>query len=104
MATNTDFLRWLHERLEHIYGEDPRVDYMIKLRRLSEGKPIQARYRIPGELPTKNDADEQDTLLKKQEFLQQYVLNQALVVNNLDGKDAARQALLAWNANIKSTS
>lgn len=26
------FLMWLHNRLEHVHGEDPRVDYMHKLR------------------------------------------------------------------------
>ncbi len=47
MPTNADFLRWIHERLEHIHGEDPRVDYMVKLKRLSEGEAIRAR-NIPG--------------------------------------------------------
>ena len=27
-----DFLMWLHERLEHVHGESPVVDYMYKLR------------------------------------------------------------------------
>lgn len=27
-----DFLIWLHERLEHVHRENPRVDYMHKLR------------------------------------------------------------------------
>ena len=27
-----DFLIWLHERLEHVHGEIPIIDYMHKLR------------------------------------------------------------------------
>ena len=27
-----DFLIWIHERLEHVHGENPLVDYMHKLR------------------------------------------------------------------------
>lgn len=27
-----DFLKWIHERLEHVYGESPLLDYMHKLR------------------------------------------------------------------------
>ncbi len=38
MPTNADFLRWIHERLEHTHGENPNFDYMRKLRRLSEGQ------------------------------------------------------------------
>jgi hypothetical protein len=27
-----DFLKWIHERLEHVHGESPLMDYMHKLR------------------------------------------------------------------------
>lgn len=27
-----DFLIWIHERLEHVHGENPHFDYMHKLR------------------------------------------------------------------------
>lgn len=27
-----DFLKWIHVRLEHVYQENPLVDYMHKLR------------------------------------------------------------------------
>ncbi len=27
-----EYLMWLHERLEHVHGESPLVDYMHKLR------------------------------------------------------------------------
>lgn len=27
-----DFLKWIHERLEHVYQENPLMDYMHKLR------------------------------------------------------------------------
>lgn len=30
--TDRDFLMWMHERLVHVHGENPRVDYMNKLR------------------------------------------------------------------------
>ena len=40
--TDKDFLQWLHDRLVIQHGEDPRFDYMYKLRAIinktSEGK------------------------------------------------------------------
>ena len=30
--SDRDFLMWIHERLEHVHGEKPIVDYMHKLR------------------------------------------------------------------------
>lgn len=33
------FLIWLHERLEHVHGEDPLFDYMWKLRSIIEATP-----------------------------------------------------------------
>jgi len=30
--TDKQFLIWIHERLEHVHGEKPIVDYMHKLR------------------------------------------------------------------------
>ena len=30
--TDKDFLQWIHDRLEHVHGENPRLDYMEKLR------------------------------------------------------------------------
>jgi len=30
--TDREFLVWLHNRLEHVHGENPHVDYMYKLR------------------------------------------------------------------------
>lgn len=29
-----DFLIWIHERLEHVHGENPHKDYMHKLRKI----------------------------------------------------------------------
>ena len=29
-----EFLIWLHERLEHVHGENPLIDYMHRLRKL----------------------------------------------------------------------
>lgn len=35
-----EFLMWLHERLEHVHGESPIVDYMHKLRAIIKETPI----------------------------------------------------------------
>lgn len=32
-----DFLIWIHERLEHVHGENPMKDYMHKLRAVIKG-------------------------------------------------------------------
>lgn len=32
---DNEFLNWIHERLEKVHNENPRVDYMIRLRGLS---------------------------------------------------------------------
>lgn len=34
-----DFLSWIHERLEHVHGENPRIDYMHKLRCIIRATP-----------------------------------------------------------------
>jgi len=34
-----DFLIWLHDRLADVHGEDPRVDYMHKLRAIIADVP-----------------------------------------------------------------
>ena len=34
-----DFLIWLHERLDMVYGEDPLKDYMHKLRAIIRDTP-----------------------------------------------------------------
>jgi hypothetical protein len=31
-----DFLRWIHERLIHVHGENENVDYLMKLRSIVE--------------------------------------------------------------------
>lgn len=36
-----DFLMWLHERLEHVHGECPLVDYMHKLRAIIRATPAE---------------------------------------------------------------
>ena len=33
------FLCWLHERLQHVHGESPYVDYMHKLRAIISATP-----------------------------------------------------------------
>jgi len=37
--TDREFLTWLHERLEHVHGENPQMDYMYKLRSIIEATP-----------------------------------------------------------------
>jgi hypothetical protein len=34
-----EFLMWLHERLEHVHGESPVLDYMHKLRAIIKATP-----------------------------------------------------------------
>lgn len=34
-----EYLMWLHERLEHVHGESPIVDYMHKLRAIIKATP-----------------------------------------------------------------
>lgn len=34
-----DFLMWIHERLQHVHGESPLVDYMHKLRAIIATTP-----------------------------------------------------------------
>ncbi len=36
-----DFLIWIHERLEHVHKENPRIDYMHKLRAIIRSYPSQ---------------------------------------------------------------
>lgn len=33
---DANFLRWIHSRLEHQHGENPDVDYMIRLRQIAD--------------------------------------------------------------------
>lgn len=35
-----EFLMWIHERLEHVHGEDRLVDYMHKLRAIIASTPV----------------------------------------------------------------
>lgn len=35
--TDRQFLEWIHDRLEHVHGENPSVDYMVKLRAITDG-------------------------------------------------------------------
>jgi hypothetical protein len=40
-----DFLIWLYDRLENIHGENPTVDYMMKLRSIIDRTPPEGVYR-----------------------------------------------------------
>ena len=51
-----EFLIWIHERLEHVHGENRLIDYMHKLRAIIEATPADqesinyARYNNLSEL------------------------------------------------------
>lgn len=34
MMKDSEFLQWIFNRLEHVHGENPRIDYMSRLRRI----------------------------------------------------------------------
>lgn len=34
--TDSEFLKWIHARLEHRHGEDPLYDYMQKLKQIAD--------------------------------------------------------------------
>jgi len=38
--SDRDFLIWLHNRMEHVHGETPIVDYMHKLRAMIASTPL----------------------------------------------------------------
>ncbi len=47
--TDTEFLQWVHDRLQHVHGENFNTDYMLKLRRViaSRSPPLtQDRERV----------------------------------------------------------
>lgn len=54
--SDRDFLCWIHERLEHVHGEKPIVDYMHKLRAVIEATPPDRISANTGE--GKNSLDE----------------------------------------------
>lgn len=65
-----EFLIWIHERLEYVYGESPVVDYMHKLRAIIKATPAD---RITPNINTgnslkdiKNDRQTRKTLLMLQ--------------------------------------
>ncbi len=47
--TDTEFLNWIYERLVHVHGESPNVDYMHRLKRIIDGKS-EARSKLRDEL------------------------------------------------------
>jgi len=57
-AKNSEFLLWIADRLVHVYGENPNVDFVLKLRALSrhssapdlQGSGWQPIYQIKGKL------------------------------------------------------
>ena len=44
--TDRDFLMWLHERLEHVHGENACFGYMHTLRAIIENTPKTQQSRI----------------------------------------------------------
>jgi hypothetical protein len=49
MMEDRKFLTWLHERLEHVHGEDPDYDYMGKLRSIIAA--MDPEQRTPNTAP-----------------------------------------------------
>lgn len=47
VVTDREFLIWLHERLEHVHGENDLVDYMHFLRKIIRGTPADKRTIQP---------------------------------------------------------
>lgn len=43
--SDREFLIWLHERLEHVHGESPLMDYMHKLRNVIMNTPHNQETR-----------------------------------------------------------
>lgn len=33
-----EFLKWVHDRIVNVYGESPNVDFLIRLREITESK------------------------------------------------------------------
>jgi hypothetical protein len=34
IAKDAEHLQWIHSRLQYVYDEDPRIDYMVALQRI----------------------------------------------------------------------
>lgn len=47
MSTDREVLIFLHERLEHVYGESPLFDYMHRLRAIILATPKNERVEGP---------------------------------------------------------
>lgn len=60
--TDRDFLIWIHERLEHVYKEDPLMDYMHRLRDIIYSIPKDQKSYIGQAC---NDMDDLLKLLEK---------------------------------------
>lgn len=41
-----EFLRWLHDRLTQLYGENPNYDYMLKLEAIAKRTPPEQETNI----------------------------------------------------------
>ena len=59
--TDREFLCWIHERLEHVHGESPLIDYMHKLRAIIKATP---RERITPNVPSHTSLKELMETLK----------------------------------------
>lgn len=44
--TDSEFLMWIHARLEKVHGENRLVDYMQKLRRIAQGLDTNHRPTV----------------------------------------------------------
>lgn len=37
--TDKEHLQWIYDRLEHVHGENPKVDYMLRLKMIIDSLP-----------------------------------------------------------------
>lgn len=48
-ASDRDFLAWIHERLEHVYGDSRLIGHMHRLRSIIAATPAGQHTRVTGE-------------------------------------------------------
>lgn len=45
--TDKEFLKWIRDRLEYRHGENPRIDYMVKLKQIVDNMEGEIRPTSP---------------------------------------------------------
>lgn len=65
-----DFLKWLHERLEHVHYESPLMDYMHKLRAIIAVTDPEQETLNMGMSNSLKDLDREDKLQERQRWVE----------------------------------